>query len=139
MKSEPRYDGSGETIGEYLALAAYELEDDGTVGMWKIVPAGRQSFGLIGLELDAFVRRYIAALMNAGAKPVRAVDLPNNMWEWREQTQFGNDIESIAQAIVAEWRAAGAPDPEWGWLRFELSQYVNIPCRRNQSPRATGL
>jgi hypothetical protein len=138
MKSEPRYDGTGVTISEYLSTVAHDLMHDDSVGMWKIVPAGRGGFGLSGVQLDEFIRSYISVLIQSGARPVRAVDLGGGMWEWREQKQYGNNSDQIGTMIVAEWRSAGAPDPEWGWLRFELSQYINRPCRKNQTPRSLG-
>jgi hypothetical protein len=137
MIREPRYDGTGATIVEYLKTVAYDLAHDDTVGMWQIVPAGRLGFGLSGTELDAFVKQYIRTLLEAGAKPVRAFNLPNELWEWRAQTQYGHDFESTAQAIIDDWHNIGSPDPEWGWLRFELPQYINKPTSKGKSPRAT--
>jgi hypothetical protein len=135
MTSEPRYDGHGLTVTEYVNGAPYELMNDGPVGMWKIVPAGRGGFGLSGKQLDDFIARYISALLSVGARPVRAVELGNGLWEWREQVQYGNTSDIIAGSIIAEWRSEGAPDPEWGWLRFEFSQYIGQPCHKHQSPR----
>ena len=123
MTTEPRYDGHGSTVSEYLALAANELDDD-TVGMWKIVPAG-SAFGLLGSALDDFVRRYISVLLHRGAKPVRAEQLPDGKWVWRVQHQFGDAPDAIAAAIIAEWHSIGSPDPEWGWLRFALPKMID--------------
>jgi hypothetical protein len=135
MTAIVRYDGTGDTIEEYLACVSYDLIHDDSVGMWKIVPAGRHGFGLTGSDLNSFIGSYISALLEAGAKPVRAFIFPDGSWEWREQVQYGETPDKIVKAILTEWLALGAPNPEWDWLRFELTPYINKRTQRSVSPR----
>lgn len=104
----------GDTVAEYFKFLPYEIDGDGE-GLWQIVPAGR-SFGFEGADLAEFVRLGVMRLLDAGCAPVRpASEGPKR---WIEQTQFGSDQNEIADAIVAEWLAAGGGDPPWEWLWF---------------------
>lgn len=93
---------NGETIDEAIGYFPGELPVD-AVGLWQIVPKGRDGFGLNGSALDDFVRRGILALLNANAVPVRHV--PGSGYEWSIQKQYGQDRMTIAENIVDEWRA----------------------------------
>lgn len=102
MTNELRDKYYGRTLDEYLSTLPGELPID-AVGLWQVVPSGRDGFGLSGSELDAFVRRGVLALLAAGAVPVRHV--PGSDYEWDIQKQYGVAPEEIADAVVAEWRA----------------------------------
>jgi hypothetical protein len=97
--------------------------------MWAIISAGK-SFRFEGADLVEFVRRSVSRLLDAGGIPVRHAD--SGPLLWREQTQYGNTKEQIADAIVAEWLAAGGGDPPWGWLWF-VNREVLDSARRPQS------
>lgn len=102
MTNELRDKYYGRTLDEYFSTLPGELPID-AVGLWQVVPSGRDGFGLSGSELDAFVRRGVLALLAAGAVPVRHV--PGSDYEWDIQKQYGDAPEEIADAVVAEWRA----------------------------------
>lgn len=112
---------SGVTVAEYLEGVPSELGDDGKA-MFAIVPAGR-SFGFTGRDLSEFVRLCILRLLSAGGIPVKYAERGPLLW--REQTQYGKTKEEIADAIVAEWLAAGGGDPPWGWLWFVNRNVLN--------------
>ncbi len=104
----------GDTVEEYVATISYEVDGDGE-SLWHIVPGGR-SFGFEGSELQEFVRLCLLSILDAGGVPVRHAR--SGDFEWREQTQFGAEPNKIADAIIAEWHAAGGGDPPWDWLWF---------------------
>jgi hypothetical protein len=109
-----------------------ELDDDGKA-MFAIVPAGR-SFGFTGRDLSEFVRLCILRLLSAGGMPVKYAE--SGPLLWREQMQYGQSKEEIADAIVAEWLAAGGGDPPWGWLWFVNRDVLNS-ARRSQSKQTS--
>ena len=75
-------------------------------------------FGLEGEALTDFVRRSIYALLEAGAKPVLGTNTPN---VYELQPQYGQTNTEIAEAVIREWLAQGAPSPApWTGLWFGL-------------------
>ena len=100
MTDELRDKYYGYTINEAIELIPGELPVD-AVGLWQIVPKGRDGFGLSGEALDDFIRRAIAALLEADAVPVRHVH--GSDYEWDIQRQYGSEREQIIEAILAEW------------------------------------
>ena len=103
-------------MSEWIATMPGLLSDV-PVGMWHLVPRAK-SFGLEGEASVDFIRRCIHALVDAGAKPVRGAGKPN---AWILQPQYGADRYEIAEAVIAEWKAQGAPTPEpWTGLFFGL-------------------
>jgi hypothetical protein len=125
MKNEPRHRDTGGTIGEYASAAAEELEID-AVGLWQIVPVGRNDFGLDGESLADFVRQNLLALFAKGAKPVigrKGVD------HWILKDDYGTTPAQMADAVIEEWRASGAKDPKpYDSLWFALPKmYEELP------------
>jgi hypothetical protein len=106
-----------QTVMDYIQSIAGELPID-AVGLWQIVPVGRQSFELSGDELIEFVRSCIFELLMHGAKPV--VGGGGTTFDWIHQPQYGETIESIVDAVVTEWLASGAEDCDPGGLWFAL-------------------
>ena len=102
MTNEPRHANYNSTISEWIALIPGELPVD-AVGLWQIVPAGRDEFGLTGPALADFVRRGILALLDAGAVPVRHE--PGSEYDWSRQPQYGTGRDEIANAIMTEWKS----------------------------------
>jgi len=94
-----------------------ELADD-AVGLWQIIPAGREDFGLDGAELVDFVRRHIHALLKKGALPVKGIKEGDKYWT--VQYQYGANSEEIVSNIIAEWLASGQ-DPDVDGIWFALS------------------
>ncbi len=108
MKNEPRHKDTGGTIDEYARAAAEELEID-AVGLWQIVPVGRDAFGLDGESLADFIRRNLLALFAKGAKPVIG---RKGVGHWILKDDYGNTPAQMADAVIAEWQASGAKDPK---------------------------
>ncbi len=107
----------GQTIAEYIETVPGELSID-AVGLWQIVPAGRQCFSLQGADLIDFVRRCVWALLKHGAKPV--IGGAGTSYDWLLQPQYGESNEEIADAMIAKWLADGASDTDPGGLWFAL-------------------
>jgi len=120
-----RRSGLGDTVTQYLETLPYELDGDG-VGFWTIVPAGR-SFRFEGADLAEFVRRSVLRLLDVEGLPVRYAD--DGPLQWQEQKQYGKTKEEIADAIVAEWLAAGGGDPPWSWLWFVTRDVLETDLR----------
>lgn len=102
MTNEIRHKDHGDTVSEWIALIPGDLHND-AVGLWTIVPHGRDGFGLRGSALSDFVRRGILALLDAGAVPVR--HKRGSGYDWSPQKQYGTGREEIADAVIAEWLA----------------------------------
>lgn len=117
MMEEPRDKRDDMPMTEFIMRGANELNDNG-VGLWTIVPEGRDDFGLEGEELIAFIRTYILELLRRGAKPVKDAD--DSVHYMQVETKYGNDPDAIAEGVITDWLAAGAKDPEWGDYWFAL-------------------
>lgn len=115
MTKERRDKYYGTTIEERIAQVPEELDID-AVGLWQIVPFGREGFGLAGDELDDYVRRHILALLAKGAKPV--VGATDDIHYWT-LVDYGRTPDEIADAIIAEWHAMGR-DPNPGDVWFAI-------------------
>ena len=63
----------GTPIDEWIERVPNELEID-SVGLWQIVPALMDSFGLSGEVLEFYTRRTIEGLIKRGAYPVEYPD-----------------------------------------------------------------
>lgn len=122
----------GDSVAEWLQTLPYEIDGYGE-GLWKIVPAG-ESFGFEGADLAEFVKRSVLRLLDVGGIPVRHAD--DGPLLWLEQMQYGQTKEEMADAIVAEWLAAGGGDPPWGWLWFVTRDVLNS-ARRPQSKQTS--
>lgn len=104
------------TVEEYFDKLPYEIDNDGDGEcLFRIIPVG-QSFNFQGKELAEFVRLSIVRLLEAGAVPVLYAQEGELLW--KEQTQYGETIEEIANAIVTEWLDNGGRQPEWDDLWF---------------------
>jgi hypothetical protein len=120
LHARGRYDK--ETIEEHIQGVPGELSID-AVGLWQIVPAGRNEFELSGDDLTEFVRRCVAELLTHGAKPV--VGGGGTKYDWLYQPQYGQTNSEILDAVVKEWLLLGSPDCDPGGLWFALpSPYV---------------
>jgi hypothetical protein len=119
MTNEPIDKYFGIPLSEWIDKTPNELEVD-AVGLWQIIPVGRDSFGLQGLPLDDFVRRSIVALICRGAVPVRPAAAEQGFWA--RQFQYGESAEEIATKIIEEWKASGIdPDQDGVWFSLPRS------------------
>lgn len=101
-------------LSEWIEGIPNELEVD-AVGLWQIVPVGRDGFGLAGDALREFVERSIDALLCRGAVPVRASAVEGEFW-FPDQT-YGETKENMIKSIIAEWENSGKdPDPDGVWF-----------------------
>ena len=89
--------------------------DDNGIGFNQHVPTGYNHFGLRGDELDLFLRLCILRILQEGGRPVRFVE---SAGDWEFHDGYGDDPDRIADAMIGEWKKAGAPiQPEWNsWL-----------------------
>lgn len=94
----------GDTVDEWVELTPGAL-NQGPEGIFAIIGAGTQGFGLNGEELIEFVRRSIHALLRAGAVPV--LGGKGTGYEWIAQHQYGKTENEITEAIIQEWLKIG--------------------------------
>ena len=114
MKREPVDKYSGTPMSEWIARVPNELEAD-AVGLWQVIPTGRDSFNLSGKALEDFARRSIIALIERGAVPVIPAEPDGEFWE--KQEQYGNLASEIADNIIKEWEESGRdPDQDGIWF-----------------------
>ena len=116
MTSEPIDKYFGVPLSEWVSRIPNELEVD-AVGLWQIVPVGRDNFELSGECLREFVTRGVVALLSAGAVPVRPSPEKNVFWV--RQSCYGVGVEEIAKNVVEEWEKSGT-DPDQDGLWFAL-------------------
>ena len=106
---EARHIGHGWTVAEFQKWLTGQLALS-PVGLWLIVSDGRDWFRLTGENLTEFVRLGVLALLRAGATPLTRVVGPPPGWNIAER--YGETPEQIAEAVTAEWVAAGCGDPD---------------------------
>jgi len=116
MIGEPVDKYFGVPLSEWIERIPNELEVD-AVGLWQIVPVGRDNFGLTGDSLRDFVRRGIVALLKKGAVPVRPDQKQGALWN--SHTCYGDAPDEIADNIIIEWENSGI-DPDEDGLWFAL-------------------
>lgn len=93
-----------------------EESNEDPVGLFGIIASGRRSFGLNGADLEAFVRRVLRAMTEAGARPVLGGGGKGPL-PWIVQPQYGSTSNEIVDSVIAEWRSMGQ-DPDAGGLWF---------------------
>lgn len=116
MTTEPVDKYFGISLSEWIERTPNELEMD-AVGLWQIVPVGRESFGLEGDALRDFVRRSIVTLIRRGASPARPSVEKDKFWD--KQDKYGTSPEEIADNVLIELINSGA-DPNEDGLWFAL-------------------
>jgi len=117
MRSGLRHKTYGTPIEEWIAMVPNELPRD-AVGLWQIVSAGRQGFGLSGQELIEFVRLILLALFEKGAKPVTGAIDGIHVWAL---IPYGEKPDEMADAIIKEWIST-AREPDLGGVWFAIPQ-----------------
>lgn len=116
-EERPKYK-TGLTIDEYIQLHLNELDDDDIgVPLGAIVASARRQFGLEGAALIDFVRRAVALLVNAGARPRH--EGMCSPWHREGELHWGTDTPAeIVDGIVGTWVAEGMPELQWGDFRL---------------------
>ena len=117
---EPKHKYWDVPATEWIEWYARAVPDENVLGLWQIVIDGRRWFGLTGEALTDYVRRSLAALVGAGARPLKEVDAKEHYWVL--QPQYGSDSATIVDAVTAEWIAAGGRDGDPAGLWFGLPQ-----------------
>ena len=133
MKKELRHRIYGTAIEQWISLVPGELPID-AVGLWQIVPAGRDGFGLAGDELVEFVEANILALLAKGAKPV--IGAMDNVHVWT-LVNYGETAEQIADAIIHEWLRSGR-EPGPGDVWFALPHIYGAKRTHDAPERGKG-
>ncbi|HRK69509.1 MAG TPA: hypothetical protein PKY73_18310 [Hyphomonas sp.] len=100
---------------EIITRMTRELDDYLVSLRWGL-GAAEEHYGLHGEARDAFLRRYLIELVKAGGQPIEPAD--DGIHAWRIIQRYGTTPEEIADGMLAEWKAAGEPDPDWGEYSF---------------------
>ncbi|NDZ15672.1 hypothetical protein [Variovorax sp. WS11] len=107
---------AGISDTEWFRRSLFEARTD-QVGMWQMVKAGREGFGLSGTVLAAFVRRFIEEMVAGGAEPI--VGDMSAPFGWSRTTKYGIRPLDIAISLVDEWTRSGVdPDVDGVWFAF---------------------
>lgn len=106
--------GSGLSDVEWFRRSIDEAHRD-PVGMWQMIKAGRDGFGLSGVLLDEFVKDFIVAMLKGGAVPV--IGDKAAPFGWRPALHDGSSPEDIAGALVRDWKSSRVdPDVDGVWF-----------------------
>jgi len=116
VKTEPRHSHDGMSLSEWISRVPNELPRD-AVGLWQIIPALRDSFGLEGPALETAVGATIQALLERGAVPVRCG--PKDGPEWIPDDAYDRDWEAVKAKVINDWVRSGL-EPTVGDLWFAL-------------------
>ena len=105
---------AGISDAEWFRRALNEASLD-PVGMWQMVKAGREGFGLSGADLEKFVARFMQTLIEGGANPI--IGDRSAPFGWAAIDKYGNNAGEIVKSLVAEWRKNGIdPDVDGVWF-----------------------
>jgi hypothetical protein len=121
MREEPKDKYHGISMSEWISRVPNELDRD-AVGLWQIVPVGRDSFSLAGNDLVDFVRRCLLELFARGARPVEANDVGINDWKLKEE--YGTTPEEMADSIIHEWKESGRDPSPVNSIWFMLPEKI---------------
>ncbi len=84
--------------------------------MWQIVPKGRVEFGLTGADLEDFVRAHVAALVEAGGRPLNLAVIGGEKIMLVDES-YGASPSAIVERVMMEW-IENPIDPDVGGLWF---------------------
>ena len=105
---------TGITDQEWIQSTVDEAHSD-PVGMWRMVRAGREQFGLSGEQLEDFVHRFITQMLASGAVPVVGDSAAE--FGWSPVFKYEADPSEAADALVKEWRSCNTdPDVNGVWF-----------------------
>lgn len=107
---------TGLTSADWISRSLESAKSD-PVGLWQIVKAGRQGFGLDGPDLEDFVRGFIQELIRGGASPI--VGDRSTSSGWSKTIKYGTKSEEVVDAIINEWKNDNT-DPDVGGVWFAL-------------------
>jgi hypothetical protein len=105
---------NGLSDAEWIQRSLGEARSD-PVGMWQMVKAGRNGYGLTGQALEDFVRNFIVSMVAGGADPVVGNRLCSSGWS--PTRKHGANPADIADSLIGEWRESGIdPDVDGVWF-----------------------
>jgi hypothetical protein len=106
----------GISDGEWIQRSLDEARSD-PVGMWQMVRAGRDGFGLTGVDLHDFVRNFIVEMVAGGAVPI--IGDKSAPFGWSRVSSHGVKPVDVASSLVNEWtQSGGEPDVDGVWFAF---------------------
>ncbi|WP_431286655.1 hypothetical protein [Roseateles chitinivorans] len=107
---------SGLSDAEWMQRSLDGARSD-PIGMWQMVRAGREGFGLSGAPLEDFVQRFITEMITGGAEPIVGDDAAE--FGWISADRPGGSPKETAEALVEEWTRSGVdPDVDGVWFAF---------------------
>ncbi len=107
----------GIPMSEWISRIPNNLEYD-IVGLWEIIPTGRERFDLAGDDLVDFVRRCFVGVLDHGGKFKCGLnDHPN----WKSIEDFSGTSAEIASRLVDAWTRSET-EPDWYELWFESNK-----------------
>ena len=111
----------GGTVADYLETFPQWLEDIG-IGFDTMVRTGYNAIGLTKAEMVEFLRLCIFELYRIGARPATS---PSDRPAWYITDEYGTTPETIADRMIGEWRAEGAPrQVDWGRWWFSWPDHL---------------
>jgi hypothetical protein len=119
MSVEPIDKHFGTPLSEWISAIPGELDTD-AVGLWQIIPALRNDFGLGDVALERAIREVLSGLLARGAQPVVGASAHDG--SWKRSNRYGNSVISIINGVVDEWHQMGR-DPDVGDVWFALPQF----------------
>jgi hypothetical protein len=109
----------GTPLSEWISAIPRELDTD-AVGLWQIIPALRNDFGLRDVALERAIREVLYGLLARGAQPVVGASAHDG--SWKRSNRYGNSATSIINGVVDEWHQMGR-DPDVGDVWFALPRF----------------
>ena len=113
---------SDRTVADFLASLPQWLEDIG-IGFNQLVHIGRNGFDFSIDETSEFLRLCIFELYRIGARPATS---PSDRPAWYITEAYGTTPEAIADSMIGEWLAEGAPR-QVAWGRWWCSWPDHLP------------
>ena len=95
-----------ETIRNLLGSFNHDM-----VSLYQIIAGGREDMRLSNDELIPFVRECIVALIDANGMPAIMKGEEDGKYSMEIVYRYGTSPESIADAILVEWKMFGYPTP----------------------------
>ena len=113
---------SGSTVVDFMATIPRDWLSDIGIGFNQLVPIARNSFGFTIEETQEFLRLCIFELYRIGARPATS---PSDRPAWYITDEYGTTPEAIADKMIGEWRAEGAPrQVDWGRWWFSWPDHL---------------
>ncbi len=110
MTHERQWHRNEEPVDEWLDELPSNFDYD-PIGMWELLAAGRDGYGLAGDELVHFLRRAVRRLLEYGARPARTVD--DGPFYWIAEVKYGETADEILDKLMSDPSAWGDGEPDY--------------------------